>query len=161
MNWAKQSEEMLKNWTNSQQQMWDNWMKMMTPADAKAPMADLWKQNVAAWETAVKNAAETQAEWMTMWLRGLEDMPNVPDEVIKMAEQAVEMNRQWVASQEQLWEGWFATARSMSPNSFVNSWEEESQKAMHAWQDSANKVLEANKKLAETWSVFGTTTNGK
>lgn len=161
MNWATQSEEMLKSWTESQQQMWDTWMKMMTPAGTQTPMTELWQQSVETWESAVKNAADTQAEWMKMWLNSLEDMPNVPDDVVKMAEQAVEMNRQWIASQEQLWEGWFAAAKSMNPNSFVSSWEEEGQKAMHAWQDSANKMIEANKKLAETWSMFGTTANGK
>ena len=161
MNWATQSEEMLKSWTESQQKMWDSWMKMMTPTGAQSSMSDLWTQSVEAWEAAIKNAAGTQAEWMKMWLESLEDMPNVPDEVIKMAEQAVEMNRQWVANQEKLWEGWFTAAKNMNPGGFAGSWEEESVKAMHAWQDSATKMMEANRKLAETWSIFGTTANGK
>ena len=161
MSWATQSEEMLKSWTESQQKMWDSWMKMMTPTGAQSSMSEMWKQSVEAWEAAVKNAAGTQTEWMKLWLESLEDMPNVPDEVIKMAEQAVEMNRQWVANQEKLWEGWFAAAKNMNPGGFAGSWEEESAKAMHAWQDSATKMMEANRKLAETWSIFGTTANGK
>jgi prophage DNA circulation protein len=161
MNWTAQSEEMLKNWTENQQKMWDSWMKMMTPATAQASMVELWQQSVEAWESAIKNATNTQGEWMKMWLASLEDMPNVPDDVLKMAEQAVEMNRQWSANQEKLWDGWFAAAKNVSPGSFMNSWEEESVKAMHAWQDSANQMMEANKKLAETWAVFGTTANGK
>ena len=83
MNWATQSEEMLKSWTESQQKMWDSWMKMMTPTGAQSSMSDLWTQSVEAWEAAIKNAAGTQTEWMKMWLESLEDMPNVPDEVIK------------------------------------------------------------------------------
>ena len=121
MNWATQSEEMLKSWTESQQKMWDSWMKMMTPTGAQSSMSDLWTQSVEAWEAAIKNAAGTQTEWMKMWLESLEDMPNVPDEVIKMAEQAVEMNRQWVANQEKLWENLCLSFIKAKPAFFLRS----------------------------------------
>ncbi|MCB0129540.1 MAG: hypothetical protein KDD78_01770 [Caldilineaceae bacterium] len=165
MNWAKQSEEMLKNWTDSQQKMWDNWMQMMSPMTGQAAPAEFWQQALSTWEQAVKESMTSQADWMKSWADSLDTMPNVPSEFITWAEQAVDMNQQWSKTQEQLWDGWFAMLKNMNPGAVsglnTGAWEEESKKAMQAWQESAAKVVEANKKFAETWTMFNTTVNGK
>lgn len=161
MDWAKQSEEMLKNWTESQQQMWDQWMKMMAPLGTQAPGAELWQQTIDLWEKAVKESANAQADWMAMWFESLETMSDVPEEFKSWAEQAVDMNKQWAGTQAQMWDGWFTALKNMSPPGMTGGWDAESKKAMDAWRESAAQIVEANKKLAESWTMFNTTVNGK
>jgi hypothetical protein len=161
MDWAKQSEEMLKNWSETQQAMWKNWTDMFPGAGAAPQATELWTKTVETWEQALHSSMDAQAEWMRMWVESLESQDQLPDEMVQWAEQVQEMSRQWGASQAQLWDGWFAMLKNMQPANVTESWLEDGQKAFQAWQDSAKKVMDANMKLAENWAAFGTTANGK
>ena len=99
MDWAKQSEEMLKNWSETQQAMWKNWTDMFPGAGAAPQTTELWAKTVETWEQALHSSMEAQAEWMRMWVESLESQDQLPDEMVTWAEQVQEMSRQWGVSQ--------------------------------------------------------------
>ncbi|MCB9138514.1 MAG: hypothetical protein H6642_09225 [Caldilineaceae bacterium] len=157
MSWAKQSEEMLKGWTEAQQTMWKNWTDMFsaTPQTNEMWNQDLWTKSIEMWEQVMDNSVSTQDEWLRMWVDSLESQDQLPDEVIKWAEQVQAMMGEWNASQAKLWNNWFSMLKGMQPATNAinaNDWIEESQKTFQAWQNSAQQVMDANMKAAQLWT---------
>lgn len=160
MNWTQQSEEMLKNWTDAQQKMWNSWLEMMKPGGAQV-QNDLWLKSIEMMEKAVKESLSTQSNWMRMWFDALDRQTDVPDEFMKWAEQAQEMNSQWNATQEKMWQGWFDMMKQMGSESLTVDMEDEGKKAFAMWQESAQKIMDANMKFAQAWGMSTADTNSK
>ena len=49
MDWAKQSQELIRVWAKTQHKMWDVWLQSMQAAGAGA-LADTWKKTLETWQ---------------------------------------------------------------------------------------------------------------
>jgi hypothetical protein len=45
MDWAKQSEEMMKAWTETQKKMMDTWLDTMQQATGQSQANEMWQKN--------------------------------------------------------------------------------------------------------------------
>lgn len=49
MDWAKQSQELIRTWAETQHKMWDAWLQSMQAAGAGA-LADTWQKTLETWQ---------------------------------------------------------------------------------------------------------------
>jgi hypothetical protein len=152
MDWTKQAEEMAKDWTESQQKMWDEWLKIMQ-STAPGQLAEVWQKTVETWEKMVKNTLASQGEWTTAWAESITGKSDLPEEVAEWAKQAQTMSKQWRETQEQLWAGWFDLVKKADPAKIATAWGGDGQKTFKSWQESAQKMMEAQMKWANLWTT--------
>ena len=62
MEWAKQSEEMLKTWTETQKKVWDDCLKAMQ-GFGKSPSTEVWEKTVDTWNQTIQKVLDAQLEW--------------------------------------------------------------------------------------------------
>ena len=156
MDWAKQSEEMMKAWTETQKKMWDNWMEAMQQTTGQNQTAEMWKETVDTWEQAVNNTLDAQAEWIRIWADSLDTKSNMPKEATEWAKQAQDMVKNWGDTQRQMWQSWFDLVKNADPPDMAQAWGNQGQKAFAAWQESAQKMMDAQKKWAGMWTAEAT-----
>ena len=150
MEWTKQSEEMFSAWMGTQKKMWDNWLDMVQKSAPESPATELWQKTLDTWEQTVNKALEAQTEWTKMWAENIPSAAALPKEFADWAQQARDMNQRWVELQQQLWSVWFGLAKKSEPANMVGSWDQESQKMAHMWQESVGKIMEAQMEWARS-----------
>ena len=151
MDWAKQSEEMMKTWTETQKKMWDNWLDTMQKAAGQNQAAEMWQKTVDTWEQTVNSTLDAQAEWTKMWADSLDSLDvkaDMPKEVADWAKQAQDMAKNWGETQRQMWQGWFDLVKKADAPKMAEAWGQEGQKAFAAWQESAQKMMDAQMQWA-------------
>jgi hypothetical protein len=153
MDWAKQSEEMMKSWTETQQKMWGSWFDTMQKSGPQNQMVEMWQKTVEMWQKTVEGGLKAQSDWTRTWVESLNGQEGVSDGIVEWAKQAQEMNKQWTDTQQQLWQGWFELVKKVDPASMGNGWEEEGQKLFNSWQASAQKMIDAQKEWLNTWTA--------
>lgn len=153
MNWAKQSEEMMKAWTDTQKKMWDNWLDTMQKAAGQNQVAEMWQKTVDTWEQTVNSTLDAQAEWTKMWADSLDIKADMPKEVTDWAKQAQDMTKNWGETQRQMWQGWFDLVKKADAPKMAEAWGEEGQKAFSTWQESAQKMMDAQMEWAKKWTA--------
>jgi hypothetical protein len=156
MDWAKQSEEMMKAWTETQKKMWDNWMAAMQQPTGQTQAAEMWQKTVETWEKSVNSTLDAQAEWTKIWADSLDVKPDIPKELTEWAKQAQDMAKSWGETQRQMWQGWFDLVKTAEPPKMAQTWGEEGQKAFTAWQESAQKMMDAQTQWASKWTAEAT-----
>ena len=150
MDWTKQSEEMFKNWRETQQKMWDSWLGAVQQGPSKAQAAETWQKAMETWEETVKNALAAQTEWTKQWAESV-DGQDLPPEVANWLKQSQEMSEKFGTAQQQLWQGWFDLVKQADLTKLTGNWEEEGQNAFQQWQESAQKVMEAQQQWINMW----------
>lgn len=148
MDWTKQTEEVVKTWTDTQKKMWDSWLQAAQQGPDQFPVAKVWEKSMETWEETVKNTMAAQDEWMQMWADSFEKQKGIPEEVGQWVKQAQTMNKQWSDIQAQMWNSWFEMAKKVDPAKMTDSLDAEGKKAFAAWQETAEKVMEAQEKWA-------------
>lgn len=154
IDWTKQTEQTFKAWTETQQKMWNSWLEMAQQASGQAlEPAAVWQKSIETWEQSVQNTLEAQSKWTQMWAESLSNTIGVPKEIAQLAQQAQEMNQNWNQAQRQLWQSWFALAKNIDPASMSNSWETEGKKAFETWQETAQKMMNAQAEWSKMWNA--------
>ncbi|MCB0154420.1 MAG: hypothetical protein KDF65_06440 [Anaerolineae bacterium] len=153
MDWTKQTEEVVKSWTETQKKMWDSWLKTVQQGPEQFQVANVWQKTMETWEETVKNTMAAQGEWMQMWVDGFEKQKGMPEEATQWVKQAQTMNKQWTDIQQQMWDSWFELVKKADPAKMTESLDSEGKKAFAAWQESAEKVMEAQEKWANMWTA--------
>lgn len=146
MDWLEKTQDMVKTWMDSQEKMWANWTDSL-----EAPSAANWTKTVKTWESSFKNFIETQALWARMWMRNAATEANMEglDEFMKSAEG---MTNTWVEAQQQLWSNWFAMLKNFDPADMTDKTKAEADKAMQAWQEGMNKMLQTQREWADQFA---------
>jgi hypothetical protein len=153
MDWTKQTEEVVKSWTETQKKMWDNWLKTVQQGPEQFQVANVWQKTLETWEETVKNTMSAQAEWMKMWTDGFDQQQGIPEEAIQWVKQAQTMNKQWADIQQQMWQSWFELVKKVDPAKMSDSLDAEGKKAFAVWQETADKVMEAQEKWTGMWTA--------
>lgn len=161
MDWAEQTEEMMKTWTETQKNMWDNWLEMVQQGTGQTQAAELWQKTIETWENTVKSSLDTQMEWINTWAEKLNQTEGVSDEMTEWTKQAQNMSKRWNETQQQLWQSWFDMVKKADPVKMAGAWGEESQKAFKAWQESAQKAMDSQMEWASMWTTDKTKNDGK
>jgi hypothetical protein len=162
IDWTKQIEDMTKTWVDAQKKMWDNWLGSMQQVD-KTQTAELWAKTVSTWEEAVKNTLNAQTEWTRVWVDSLKSFEGMPKEVNEWAQQALEMNKHWSETQQQLWDSWFALVKKIDSAKLSSDWNEEGQKLYKTWQEATQQMINTQMEWMRRWTTVsnGTKTSDK
>ena len=152
MEWTKQAEDMFKTWTDTQKKMWDEWIKT-TQSFGKSQASDAWERTVGVWEESLKKNLHLQTEWTKLWAESFNNVKGTPKEFHELARQGQEMMARWAETQMQLWTAWFGIAKKLDPNALSGSWEKESEKVLHIWQESIKKALDAQAEWGRVWTA--------
>jgi hypothetical protein len=150
MEWTKQTEDMLNTWTGTQKRMWDNWLDTVQKSAPQFHASELWEKTLETWEETVKKSLEGQSEWIKMWAENMPPVNGLPKEVVEWAQHSRELNQNWVELQEQLWAVWFGLIKKSEPGKIIGSWDQESQRMAHMWQETVRKFMEAQMEFART-----------
>ena len=155
IEWTKQTEEMFTTWTDTQKKMWDEWIKA-TQSFGKVHASDAWKRTVETWEESLKKNLHLQMEWTRLWAESFNNVKGTPKEFHELARQGQDMMGRWSETQIQLWTAWFDIVKKLDPNALGGSWEKESEKVLHIWQESLKKALDAQAEWGRVWTASQT-----
>jgi hypothetical protein len=150
-DWTKQAEEMFKAWSETQKKIMENWAESLKGAGAPQG-AEFWEKTLATWEETLDKSSQAQAEWTEKWLENLKSMQGLPEQAVKSTERFQEMTQRWTTTQEQLWSKWFEMLRGLDPTSMTEKWSEAMQNPLQSWQDTTNKVIEAQMEWMRVWT---------
>jgi hypothetical protein len=153
MDWTKQADEMIKTWTGAQQKMWESWFELMQSVGTPQSATGIWEKTVDAWRDTVTKALESQVAWTRLWAESVTANAGSSKEVADWAKQVLELTSTWTESQTKLSESWFEMMKKADPTLVAGSWDgEQAKKMMSAWQETAQKAMDAQKQ----WSTFWT-----
>jgi hypothetical protein len=153
MDWSKQTEETLKAWMGTQKKMWDTWLETLQKGAPQFQTTELWHKTVETWEETVKKSLDAQSDWMRIWAENAPSFDGLPKEVTDWAQQARDMSKRFMDVQRQLWAGWFELIKKSEPGKIVGSWDKEGQKIARAWQESVEKIMEAQMEWTRHWTA--------
>jgi len=155
MDWAKQSEEMVNNWTKIQKQLMETYFESMSEM-TKSPSEKLWDTTVSTGKQAIKNTLSAQDEWVRSWIDYLKSIEGLPKQALESAEQFQDMSKNWLKTQGQLWDSWFEMLKKLDMTKMTSSWGTASSSPFQAWQDSTQKIMEAQAEWMRAWvKTFG------
>jgi gas vesicle protein len=148
MDWLKQSEEMIKMWSDTQQKMLSSWLGSMQSFTGQQSEG-VWTKTLDAWEQAVNNMLETQAQWARLWAGSVTATKGAPKQAVDSANQFKEMTERWAQFQKELWQSWFATIRKFAPNADTQP----PQDAFKLWQDTLQKAMDSQLAWMRSWTT--------
>jgi gas vesicle protein len=148
MDWLKQSEEMIKMWSDTQQKMLSSWLGSMQSFTGQQSEG-VWTKTLDAWEQAVNNMLETQAQWARLWAGSVTATKGTPKQAVDSANQFKEMTERWAQFQKELWQSWFETIRKFAPNAGT----ETPQDAFKLWQDTLQKAMDSQLAWMRSWTT--------
>ncbi|MFQ5755999.1 MAG: hypothetical protein ACE5H7_07860 [Acidiferrobacterales bacterium] len=150
MDWAKQSQELVRTWAETQHKMWDAWLQSMQAAGAGA-LADTWQKTLETWQQSATYTLEAQANLSKMWAESLAQVPGTPENFAQWAKQAETMIAGMNETQKQLWDSCFTAMKKADLQKTAGAWEQEGQKLFQSWQASARKAMDTQMELASKW----------
>ena len=141
MEWAKQSEDMLKSWTETQKKMWDEWTKAMQ-GFGKSPSTDAWEKTVETWNQTIQRVLDGQVEGARLWAENITTTKGTPQEMTEWAKQGEDIITRWTETQKQLWGHWFEIVKKLDASNIMN-WTRDGQKFVQNWQETVQKAQDA------------------
>ncbi len=113
----------LKSWNEAQKRLWES-LSTSLPAFHPPEGMEAWREtylhNLAAWEAAVKETLDMQAQWIRQWAERVGGERNTPEAVAEWTHQVEEVMQHWVHTQNQLWDNWFQMLRNGGAQSGVS-----------------------------------------
>jgi hypothetical protein len=152
MDWTKQAEEMFTTWTETQKKMWDNWLETVQKGTGQNPAADVWQKTVDTWQDTVNNMLAAQGTWTDTWAESFDAQNGTPEEMAEWVKQTQAMAKQWSDAQQQMWANWFEMMKKADMGQMTGNWQEESKKAFTNWQDSTQKIMDAQMQWLKMWA---------
>lgn len=154
MDWAVQTDEMIRTWTDAQRKMWENWLEAMQHMGNASQANATWERIVETWKESSHKALETQVAWTQFWADSMTTNANTPREVIEWTQQVRDTMQQWQASQAQLAENWFETLKKSNPATLIKTWNNtEAQQIVTTWQEAFQKLMEAQFGWLRMWTT--------
>ncbi|NJK80511.1 MAG: hypothetical protein HC876_19360 [Chloroflexaceae bacterium] len=151
--WNTRATEMVKMWSDSQQKMWENWLGAMRGMTMTSPTAnrEMWEKSVDVWQDSIQMALDTQVTWTQFWADSIVTVSGNSQQVNDWSSQTLEMSRQWTARQKELWTEWFKALKTADMATMMKTFSpDEMMKMMQTWQESAQKMMEAQMEMART-----------
>jgi len=148
MEWAKQSEEMLKTWTETQKKMWDDWMKAMQGLGT-SPSTEVWEKTVDSWNQTIQRLLDAQVEGARHWVENLTTAKGTPEETAEWAKRGQDIITRWTETQKQLWGSWFEVIKKLDASNMMN-WTRDGQKFIQSWQETIQKALDSQAEWLRT-----------
>lgn len=152
MDWAKQSEDVLSAWTDAQKKIWGGWMESAEQNSGQAEVADTWRQAIDTWEGITKKSLDAQLEWSQRASETLGALPNMPKDLADWSKQTQQLGTRWNDAQKELWESYFGMVRKAIPVKMLGTFDDENQRLFRAWQESVQKVVEAQTHWSNVWA---------
>ena len=120
------NENLLKSWTEAQQHLYEGFSKSLPNLPLPTGLEgwrDAYLQQLAGWETLVKQALQSETAWVEQWAgKATGDQPGTADPVSAWSRQMEDLLRQWISIQAQLWDEFFEVLRhggaALSPTTF-------------------------------------------
>jgi hypothetical protein len=157
MDWSKQTEEMFNAWSEVQKKIWESYLKSVEEI-GKSPSQKLWEQTVSVGEQAINNTLTAQSKLLQMWQEYLATLEDVPSQIVESTKQFQEMAGQWEGTQKQLWSNWFDMLKQFDFPKASESWSTGPSNPFQIWQESTQKVFEAQTEWLKAWTkAMGTT----
>jgi hypothetical protein len=160
MEWAKQTEDMLKTWADMQSKLQESWLKAFQRSATPQP-TDPWEKTVQVWEESVKAILDTQVECAKLWAKSFIPLNSISEERSDWARQGEEMITQWTEIHKRLWEAWFSLAQRVDFSAAGGSWEREGRRAWEGWQEAMQKAMDVQTEWVRLWTVGQAVKNGK
>ena len=148
MEWAKQSEEMLRTWTETQKKMWDDWMKAVQGL-GKSPSTEVWEKTVDSWNQTIQRLLDAQVEGARHWVENFTTAKGTPEETAEWAKRGQDIITRWTETQKQLWGSWFEVIKKLDASNMTN-WTRDGQKFIQSWQETIQKALDAQVEWVRT-----------
>lgn len=148
MEWAKQSEEMLKTWTETQKKMWDECMRTVQ-GFGKSPSTEVWQKIVDSWNQTIQKVLDTQVEGARVWAENLTTAKGTPQETAEWAKQGQDLITRSTETQKQLWGSWFEVVKKFDASNMMN-WPRDGQKFLQSWQETIQKALDTQAEWLRT-----------
>ena len=109
------NENHLTTWTKVQQRLYESLSAVLPALQAPAGM-EWWREaylkHLATWEAAVKKTLQTETAWVEQWAGQTGGkQAAVPDILSSWTRQMEGLLRQWLSTQNQLWDEFFAVLR--------------------------------------------------
>src|SRR6266487_4845143 len=147
MEWAKQSEEMLKTWTDAQKKMWDDCMKAMQ-GFGKSPSTEVWEKTVDTWNQTIQRFLDAQVEGARLWAENVTKAKGT-EETAAWAKQGQDLITRLTETQKQLWGNWFELVKKLDLSNMMN-WTRDGQKFVQNWQETIQKAFDAQTEWLRT-----------
>jgi hypothetical protein len=154
------SESLINTWAQTQQKLLTNWLDTMQRFSGTAS-PELWTKTVDAWQASVKQTLDTQEEWIRQWTVTLANTKGVPQELQDLARQGQEQLQRWIEVERQLWQNWFNIVKDINFKVEPGTSVQAGSNLLQLWQETAQKMIEAQTGLARQWTsgFTGTKTN--
>jgi hypothetical protein len=150
MDWTQQMEQLSKQWLDAQRAFWASWTGETSP-NATPSNTALWLQMIEAWRTSLNQMLDIHAEGVRLWADQIATSDAAPA-VQQGADQLQAMTKQWIASQKQLWEGWFLLLERLDPATLNHSSTYDPHSITKLWQEMAQQTMSAQQQWAKLWS---------
>jgi hypothetical protein len=152
MSESNTGENVLKTWSEAQQQLLTGWLDLVRGTKGTLPTT-VWNETVTAWQTAVQETLDAQAEWLRDWSKRLQAESAIPPELRKNLQQAQELLLKWTETQQQLWQGWFDLVKKLAPPFEAGAGFQVGEKLLSTWQEAARKMVEAQTEWVRRWTT--------
>ena len=131
------NENLLNTWTETQQSLYQSFSKVLPRLPLPIGLEgwrDAYLQQLAGWETLVKQALQTETAWVEQWAgKAAGGPPGTVNLVSTWGRQMEGLLRQWLSIQAQLWDEFFEVLRhggiALAPTTFDSDTEAAAVKA--------------------------------
>jgi hypothetical protein len=147
MEWAKQSEELLKTWTDAQKRMWDECMKVMQ-GFGQSPSTQAWEKTVDTWDHTMQKFLDAQVEGARVWAETIAKTKG-SENAAEWAKQGQDLVTRLTETQKQLWGNWFDLVKKLDASNMMN-WGRDGQKFVQTWQETIQKAFNAQTEWLRT-----------
>jgi hypothetical protein len=148
MDWLKQSEEMVRAWSDTQQKMLTTWLDSMK-GFMQPQAAGVWEKTLEAWERAIENMLESQAEWARMWAGSVTATKGVSKDVVESATQLKEMTERWTEFQQELWHSWFEMVHTLDWSKVAEG--QDIPPVFRTWKTALTKAMDRQMEWVNAW----------
>jgi hypothetical protein len=145
-------ENLMKTWAEAQQQLLTNWLDTVRKFGG-APTLELWTKTVDAWQAAVKETLDARAQWTHDWTEMLANAKGTPEELRELSRQGREQLQHWADAERELWKGWFNVVREINFRPEPGAGAQAGKDLVQLWQDSAQKMIDAQAALVRRWTT--------
>ncbi len=151
MNWAEESEKILKTWADTQEQLWKSWAP---PTTSESP-EDAWKRGLELWQQSIRQTLDAQSEAMKMWASLAQQGGATAPEFSRYFPALQDMFGQWSAAQQQLWGQCVETLKNIDPGKLNETWQEQGDELIQQFSESTQKMMEAQQQtMAQFLEAF-------
>ncbi|HMA33879.1 MAG TPA: hypothetical protein VKY74_05300 [Chloroflexia bacterium] len=142
--------QLVRLWADTQQQVLTGWLDLVQGVD-RTSRAKAWTKTVDAWQTAVQETLDAQANWLRDWTGRAQVTSGSPTELRKNVQEAQEMLLKWTEAQQQLWLCWFNLIKQLGP--VLESSAQMDEILIRSLRDSGRVLIDAQTEWVRRWTT--------